>query len=148
MTGTCPACERPIGTELCCPYCDTDTPSRRPLIALRLAALLTATAGILLLWGLAAHTAAPCLQVAEVTPSMNHAFVRISGTVVGHNTTSFDLDDGTGRFTVMAPQDGSGLPSTGATLEADGSLYLVAGRPARLYVNGTRHLTRLNEETP
>lgn len=147
-TMICPACERPVGQELCCPYCGVDVPHRKTVILLRLASVLSAVAGLGLLWSLAIHTPAPCLRVADIAPSMNHAYVGIRGTVVNHTDTSFDLDDGTGHLTVMVPKNGTGIPSAGAVLRATGTLYLVANRPARLYVTDTRHLNRLDEESP
>ena len=46
---TCPACDRHIGLVTRCPYCDSETRPRRPLIALRCLAFLLSIGGLLLL---------------------------------------------------------------------------------------------------
>jgi len=157
----CPACERYIGAADVCPYCDTDS-SRPPVFRhLRAAVWVLATAGLAMLWVCAGRRVVPELLVADITPMMNFATVRVAGEVVGKPYTrrrgdrvvyaSFSLRDTSGSVRVAAydrvAEDLAACgPGSwkGARVAVIGRLDVAAGRRPVLRVQSAEHVTVLD----
>lgn len=146
--GACRACDRYIGAVNVCPYCDEQVVRPRPVRVLRLSALVLATGGLILLILIAGMRDLTTVQVGSLTSLMNHATVRICGTVerdpyVGHDDegridyTSFRVHDGSGWIrvaaydaTARALADAGSIPSRGTRVAASGKLqFSGAGEP-------------------
>jgi hypothetical protein len=154
----CPGCERYIGAADVCPYCDADS-SRAPIFRhLRTAAWVLAVAGLTGLWAAASRRDVPDLRVADITPMMNFATVRMTGEVTakprvrrkGDNvlSASFYLRDGSESVRVAAYDRVAqelvareGIPDKGATATVVGRLDVRAGRRPVLRVQAADHVT-------
>lgn len=160
----CVSCERFIGPELCCPYCDEPSRRRTFLLWYRTAVLLLAILGTFWLWQGARTHSAPLIQVAEITPLMNFARVSIQGTATRRpyiarrnpvDYISFELADQTGRMRV-AVYNGAAtelftqnrIPHAGEHWRVTGSLSVEAGRIPRLRITNAEDLRKLPENTP
>lgn len=75
----CPSCGRYVGPRDACPYCAARTSGRLPIRALKLAAIVLATAGMAVLWFVATRTEVPSVAIGRVGATMNLAYVRIAG---------------------------------------------------------------------
>jgi len=150
-SGHCSACGRFTGPADECPYCGCPAGRLVSWKALRIASLVLALAGVGLLYAASLHREAPVVAVKDIVPSMNYAYVRVAGLVVGEMKTgrrsgavdyvSFRVDDGTGEITVTAYDARArriveeGLPlKTGAEVEAAGSLGVRTSGRSVLYV--------------
>lgn len=108
----CPSCERFIGPADRCPYCGADAGRSGSLRVLRYAALALAVAGLAFLILMTGGRDLPVVRVADITPLMNFAYVRIRGTVPRKayvsrsggkvEYLSFAVDDGSGQLRVKA----------------------------------------------
>jgi len=120
-----------------------------------------ATAGLAVLWLCAGRRAVPELLVADITPMMNFATVRVAGEVVGkpytrrHGDqvayTSFSLRDASGSVRVaaydrVAEDLAARRPASwkGARLTVVGRLDVSAGRRPVLRVQSAGHVTVLD----
>lgn len=145
----CPSCERFIGPADTCPYCDADSARGSVHRMLRLAALVLGIGGLAFLYFAAVSRELPVIEIADITPMMNFAHVRISGTVeraafVGRRDDkvdyiSFTIDDGTGRIPVAAYKDVAEImairkviPKKGADVDVSGTLSVSANGVMRL----------------
>lgn len=150
----CPICQRYIGPVSSCPYCDANS-GKSPLLKwLRIIALLIGIGGVGLLYLTARHKEIPVVLIADISPTMNYAYVRIAGTVserpyVGRDNSkvSFVVDDGTGTIRVeargrvsraLAEQDG--IPRAKSDVEIIGCLRATADRDPKLYVRSADHV--------
>jgi hypothetical protein len=123
----------------------------------RIWALLLAVAGLGLLLVMSAHRELPVVNVGDVTPMMNFAYVRVCGTVernayVGNEDgevgyVSFSLKDKTGRITVRAYETAAKaiaeqglIPQKGWRVDVAGVLDVSAGRGPRLVVRDVGRL--------
>lgn len=155
MVGACPVCERFIGPATVCPYCDET--ARRPITLkfLRRGSILLAVVGLALLYLMAANKDIPVVSISSVTPTMDHAYIRVVGTVdanarVGRRDgevdyLSFIVDDGTGRLSVSAYDSRARelaarkcIPRKGDRVDVAGTLSVRASR-RRLYVDVPAH---------
>ena len=155
--GTCPGCERFIGPADACPYCGADAAPRPGFRFLRYASLLLAVLGLAFLYLSTTRRDIPLVRIADITPLMNYASVRVAGTVVGNpyvkqangvvDYVAFTLDDGSGRLRVTA--DGRvaralasrrTLPGAGSRVGAAGSLSVPAEGVARLRLQAADQL--------
>ncbi len=153
----CPSCSRYIGPAGRCPYCHADTPQPLTLRILRAGSVLLAVAGLVLLYLVVTHRELPVQKIGEITPLMNHAYVRLVGEVsrncyVGHeggvvDYVLFSVKDDTGSVRVTAhgrvarelSMQGL-LPEQGARVDVAGSLYVVPGKAPELRVRAPRQL--------
>jgi hypothetical protein len=153
----CRSCGRFIGPAPVCPYCGASAEGRLPLRLLRLAALVLAVGGLAALYAAARTRAAPQVRVADITPAMNFARVRVAGTVTRApnvirrcgraDYVAVTLDDGTGEITVAASRriaqalDQAGLiPARHDGIDAGGTLLVSADRKPRLMLGSAGEL--------
>lgn len=108
---SCPACGRFVGAAVKCPYCGAKVEKRMSLVALRWAAVLLATVGLVLLWLMAKTREPAAIRIGDIESTMNFGVVRLSGTVRGEprpfkngNGMSFYVADGTGSLIVFVDQ--------------------------------------------
>ena len=114
----CPACGRFVGPLDVCPYCDTDTVSAPLRRLIRRVALVIAIAGVALLLLVYRNNQIKTVQIAEISPTMNFAIVRVQGEIdrapyMGRkrdsegriNYLSFRLTSGTNYVRVVAYGD-------------------------------------------
>jgi len=145
----CPSCERFIGPADTCPYCDADSARGSVHRILRLAALILGVGGLAFLYFAAISRELPVIQIGDITPMMNFAHVRVSGTVVRDafvgrrddavDYISFTIDDGTGRIPVAAYKKVAEIimarkviPTKGADVDVSGTLSVSANGVMRL----------------
>jgi hypothetical protein len=157
LEGLCPGCERFIGPADVCPYCGADAFKRPGLRFLRRAALLLALLGLAFLYLAAGRRELPLVRIADITPLMNYASVRVAGAAVGKPYVSrrngaadyaaFTLDDGSGRLRVTA--DGATaralverrlLPDSGSRAAVSGRLSVSADGGAKLRLQSADQL--------
>ena len=107
--GDCPSCGRYVGPYDACPYCGAALSGRTPIRRLKVAALILALGGLLLLWLLATRTDVPTVEVSQANAMMNLAYVRVQGLVTRPPSYdpetgyfSFWLADETGELHVAA----------------------------------------------
>lgn len=108
---TCPACGRFVGAAVKCPYCGAKAGKRMSLVALRWAAVLLSTVGLVLLWLMAKTREPELVKIGSIEPTMNYGSVRLAGKVKSDarpfrngNGFSFNVDDGTGSIIVFVDQ--------------------------------------------
>ena len=107
----CPACGRFVGAATKCPYCGAKVQKRMSLVALRWAAVLLSTVGLVLLYLMAKTRDPDPVLIGEITPTMNFGVVRISGSVRNDprpfkngNGMSFTVSDDSGSIIVFVDQ--------------------------------------------
>ncbi len=161
----CPACTRFIGPAGECPYCGQDAAPSRALRGLRLAALVLAVAGLAALVLMAQRRELPLVAIGSITPTMNHAYVRVVGNVVRAPYTvkrhgrleycSFLLDDGTGTLRVQTYRDAArqlaaadALPRRGARVAVTGALHVIAAEEPRLRLHAADQMQLLAGRAP
>jgi tRNA(Ile2) C34 agmatinyltransferase TiaS len=121
-----------------CPNCGAETYKRLSLRTVRYVSLLTALAGIVLVWAVARGTEVRTLRVADVGSEMDWAYVRMLGVVTRHPSYdpasrqfSFWLDDGTGEIRAVAYEpvsdrllEAAQVPALGDRVRVEGTLRL------------------------
>lgn len=118
--------------------------------ALRLikaAAILLASAGLLTLWLAASRLQPPVVRIADISPSMNYARVRVAGHVAGvprqgrkEGSINFTVNDGTGRLRIYADAAPSPGPASGDGIAVTGSIKISAGSDPVLLVRSPAHI--------
>ena len=145
----CPVCNHFVGALSRCPHCGAYVRKRVSLRVVRWGAILLGTLGLFLLYLMSIHKDIPIVKIGEIEPTMNFAYVRIAGTVVGDTRVyrtgtaitglRFHIDDGTGEIPVnaykkqaiaMVEQDQ--LPRMGDHVDVAGSLSVSADDQIRL----------------
>ncbi len=129
---------------------------KRPLRVrvLQAASLVLALAGLVLLWLYSVHRDIPLVQVADIRPTMNFAYVRIAGEVsrdayvFDSGGLVFNLDDGSGEIAVMGGraqaevlENAGRLPRRGDRVEVAGSLSVSADQEVKLRMQSADQLT-------
>ena len=128
---------------------------KRPLRVkvLQGASLILALAGLVLLYLYSTHRDIPILRVADITPTMNFAYVRVVGEVTrdayvfDSGGVVFNLDDGSGEIAVMGgrsqaealKKDGK-LPRRGDQVDVAGSLSVSADQESKLRMQSAEQL--------
>jgi hypothetical protein len=124
---------------------------------MKLCSILLATAGVALLYAMVADRPIPLIQIGSITPMMNFARVRVSGTVTGRayvspargqaEYVSFVMNDDTGNVRIKAWRDVARmlisrklLPGAGASVIAEGQLRVTAGQMPSLLLSSAGHL--------
>ena len=135
---------------------------KRPLKirVLRYASLILAVAGLFLLYQYSVNRDIPLVRIADITPTMNFAYVRMAGEVTRDayvfesGGIVFDMKDGSGEITVMggraqaqALESAGKLPQRGDRIEVAGSLSVSAEQEPRLRIQATDQLI-LNRKRP
>ena len=153
-TAHCPSCGRFVGPYATCPYCGAKLGGRISVRAVKIAALLLATVGLLALWWMARHMDIPTVSAAEALGTMNMAYVRVQGRItrgLSYDPTSgylaFWLDDGTGEVRVSSYRDVTETLLAAGIIPALGDDVTVAGTLriredyVSLTLNAAEHLT-------
>lgn len=139
----CPVCGAFVGPLSRCSSCGARIRHRISLRIFRWMSVLLATVGLALLWTASQRRDLPLVQVADIQPTMNFAYVRIQGRVVSDarvfqeggrvNSLRFSVDDGTGELDVRALRDharvladSDRVPQGGDRIELTGSLNISA----------------------
>lgn len=128
---------------------------------LRVASVVLALAGLVLLYLYSIHRDIPVVRVADIQPTMNFATVRISGTVTrdayvfDSGSMVFNVDDGSGEMIVMggraqaeALENAGRLPRRGDRAEVAGSLSVSAERAVRLRLQSADQLILSRKRFP
>jgi len=106
----CPSCGRFVGAKTHCPYCGAKVAKRMSLVAVRYAAVLLATIGLVCLWAMAKFHDTPVVKIGDLEPTMNFAQIRIDGVADSDMRTfrngsmGFNISDGTGSLMVFVSQ--------------------------------------------
>lgn len=150
--GTCPACGLFVGAAGRCPQCGVATPGRLPLKTLRLLAWVLAGVGLLLLHRAARVRELPYVSADRLTPSMNFAPVRATGTMTAparihrHDgevtVVSFGLLDAEGGelqavafgATARALTENGCLPQPGEGVEISGTVRFSARYGPQIHI--------------
>lgn len=156
----CPSCGRFVGPYETCPYCGARLRPRLTLRAVKLAAVLLATVGLLALWWIARQARIPTLTAAEAQGSMNMAYVQVQGQISRAVTydpeggyLAFWVDDGTGEVHVTAYRAVTQALLAAGQVPALGDQVTVAGTlriredMTSLTINAPEHFT-LSRPTP
>lgn len=129
---------------------------KRPLRVrvLQVASLILALAGLVLLYLYSVNRDIPTVRVADVTPTMNFAYVQIDGEVTRDayvfksGGVVFNLHDGSGEIAVMggraqaeALEDAGKLPRRGDRVRVAGSLSVSADQEVKLRMQSAEQLT-------
>lgn len=162
-SAVCPTCNRFIGALSRCPYCHTDAPKPFMLRVLRAGSVVLATAGLALLYLVVTHRETPVQRIADITPLMNHAHVRLVGTVprdayvskedADESYVSFLVTDDSGSIRVAAQGDVAAeliaagrLPKQGVQVDVSGSLDVSREKAPRMRLQAARHLILREQE--
>ncbi len=155
----CPSCNRYIGPANRCPYCSANATPAPIMRTIRVTAIALATAGLFLLYAAARHREPPLINLAEITPAMNFAHVRVQGSVskaayisrdrayVGftiHDKEGNSLRIAAYRDVAKALLTNNMIPATGDQVEVRGSLSVTAKSGPKLYLKSPKHLTIQN----
>ena len=107
----CPKCGRFVGAATKCPYCGAKVEKRMSLVALRWAAVLLSTVGLVLLWLMARSREPELVRIGDIEATMNFGVVRLAGEVRNDprpfkngNGMSFNVNDGSGSIVVFVDQ--------------------------------------------
>ncbi len=129
---------------------------KRPLRVrvLQIASLVLAVVGLILLYLYSVNRDIPTVRVAEITPTMNFAYVKIAGKVTSDayifksGGVVFNLHDGSGEIAVMggraqaeALENSGKLPRRGDRVEVAGSLSVSADQEVKLRMQSAEQLT-------
>ena len=105
----CSQCGRYVGPYEACPYCGARTVGRVSIRAVKVAAAVLATVGLVVLWLAAIRAPVPRIQVGQAGATVNMAYARIEGWVVrgpsyygDSGYLSFVVADETGEIRVSA----------------------------------------------
>jgi hypothetical protein len=161
-SGHCTGCQRFIGPLRPCPYCDTPHRPRPSMRLLPVLAVLVSTVGLTLSLQLARTTTIPTIPAAAITPHMNFAHIRITGTVsapprVARNQrwATIYLDADSRPITLRIGAAPTAHLATwlhqlteGTPIAATGQLRLSATAPATLFVERSDHLTQCWSRQP
>ena len=143
----CPSCGRFVGTASKCPYCGAKAGKRMSLVAIRWAAVLLSTVGLVLLYAMARTRDPERIRIGDIEPTMNFGLVRLSGEVKSNprpfkngNGMSFYVGDSSGSIIVFLDQaqsramsEGGLLPKKGDSVDFVAQLQSSAsGRSARV----------------
>ena len=143
----CPKCGRFVGAATKCPYCGAKVEKRMSLVALRWAAVLLSTVGLVLLWLMARTREPELVRIGDIEATMNFGVVRLAGEVRGDprpfkngNGMSFNVNDGSGSIVVFVDQaqrkammDGGLVPRRGDGIDFVAQLQSSAsGSSARI----------------
>ncbi len=150
----CPSCGRFVGPYTTCPYCGAKLGGRISVRAVKIAAILLATVGLLALWWLARRMDIPTVSAADALGTMNMAYVRVQGRVTrslsydpASGYLAFWLDDGTGEVRVSSYRDVTQALLAAGKVPALGDDVTVAGTLriredyVSLTLNAAGHLT-------
>ncbi len=135
------------------PACGSQVKRPLKIRALQYTALVLAVAGLILLYLFAVNRDLPFVRIGDITPTMNFAYVRISGEVVRDayvfqsGGIMFDLKDGSGEIAIMggkaqseALEAAGKLPRRGDRIEVAGSLSISADQEPRLRLQSADQL--------
>ena len=107
----CPKCGRFVGAASKCPYCGAKVEKRMSLVALRWAAVLLSTVGLVLLYFMARTRDPELVRIGDIETTMNFGVVRLAGEVRNDprpfkngNGMSFNVSDGSGSIIVFVDQ--------------------------------------------
>lgn len=152
----CAECGRFVGAMSRCPHCGAQVRKGMTLRGFRWAALLLATVGLGLLYAMSIYKEIPRIDIGEINQTMNFAFVRIAGHVVGDarvfredaivTGVRFSVNDGTGILSIRAYgakakalDDAGKVPLAGDLVELSGSLN-VSAQDRVMYLQSPDHL--------
>lgn len=128
---------------------------KRPLRVrvLQYASLVLAVAGLILLYLYSVNRDIPVVRVADITPTMNFAYVRIVGEVTrdayvfDSGGVVFNMKDGSGEIAVMggraqaeALENAGRLPRRGDQVDVAGSLSVSADQEVKLRMQSAEQL--------
>lgn len=130
----CLSCGRYVGPYEACPYCGARMTGRMSLRRIKLAVVLLATLGLIILWCVATRAEIPLVSVQQVDAGMNLAYVRLVGRCTrppsydpGTGYLSFWISDETGELHVAAYRAESRILIEQQRLPALGDHIAVAG---------------------
>lgn len=128
---------------------------------LRIASVILALAGLALLYLYSVNRDISLVRIDSVTPTMNFAYVRISGEVTRDayifqsGGVVFNVDDGSGEIAVMggraqaeALQEQNRLPRRGDRVEVAGSLSVSADQEVKLRMQSADQLVLQRARAP
>lgn len=128
---------------------------KRPLRVrvLQIASLVLAIVGLGLLYLYSTHRDIPLIRVADITPTMNFAYVRIAGEVTrdayvfDSGGVVFNMNDGSGEIAVMggraqaeALENAGKLPRRGDRVDVAGSLSVSADQEPKIRMQSADQL--------
>lgn len=130
-SANCPECDRYIGPVSRCPYCNATNRQSPAIRLIRIIAIILATAGLFLLYMSAKHRQPPLQAIENITPSMNFAYIRITGIVKRKPYISKDKDYLSFRVYSKSSSDSETHPGTNSNSNATikpSSIQVVAYR--------------------
>lgn len=136
MGAVCPSCGRFVGPLEKCPSCGADIKKRLPIRYVRLACLVLAIAGILVLLYAVSGASTPTAKIGDVGATMNYAYVRLEGTVTrgplydpDAQSLRFYIADDTGEIQAAAFREvteqliaRNRIPTAGDKIAVEGTL--------------------------
>jgi len=123
---------------MACPYCGAHLAGRTSIRVIKIAAVVLATVGLVVLWFAATHAKVPLIKIGQASATMNLAYVRLEGRCTRTPTydpesdyLSFWIEDETGEIHVAAYRaetrqiiEEDRVPTLGDQVEVAGTLRL------------------------
>ncbi|MGM0606907.1 MAG: hypothetical protein ACQESP_00680 [Candidatus Muiribacteriota bacterium] len=155
----CPSCGKFTGTYERCPYCGAEVNKRLSLKFFRYGSLILAVMGVFFIYLAAVNKEIPELDYEHISETMNFAFVRVKGEVVGQpnvfyresgsiGSLSFTVDTGYQEIRIMAYSNiaedilkAGNDPVPGEEVEISGSFRIKdEGSTLSLFIQAPQHL--------
>lgn len=132
----CPSCGRYVGACEACPYCGAYLTKRIPIRTVKIATVMLASVGLVILWFAATRSEVPLIQIGQARATMNLAYVRVVGRCTRAPTYNPDkaslgfwVEDETGELYISsygaearALAEGNCVPALGDLVEVTGTL--------------------------
>ena len=153
----CPSCGSFLGTATRCPRCGAAAGKHISVRFFRWAAVVLTVGGLGLLYLMTVKREIPTVRIADVKPTMNFAYIRVTGTVVsetrifreGNQVRSlrFTIGDGDAELPVTAYRaqaqelvDARRVPHKGDRVSVAGALAITGGKDVLMRIQSPEHV--------
>jgi len=134
----CPSCGRFVGAYEKCPYCGATVSKRMSIKIFRYGSLILSFVGLAILYLISVHKEIPLVKVADISPTMNFAYIRVRGIVYRYPmfdeklySLTVHLNDGTDdimikayRVTGLKLKELNKLPKLGDIMDVEGTVRI------------------------
>ena len=134
----CGSCGRFVGAYEKCPYCGATVSKRLSIKIFRYGSLILSIAGVLILYLISLKREIPLININEISPTMNFAYIRVRGIVVRYplfdeksGSLTIHINDGTDELILKAYRnialkikELNRIPKIGDIIDVEGNIRL------------------------